>query len=230
MLYNSNRKASKLFQKIGVDTEEFLFNSRFALPMKQVIQLKTKMKLTVKQYKMMRNCLSDYLSLPGYANLSKEIRKLMPILKDPYDFMINGEIVGKYWPLHSIIKDSVLDVLETHHGENPDRVEKELFIKGGFGGDGFSGCIERNGRDIDKNITSRYFVGMKIARIEGKRKFDQSFTGPTEYFVETSQAFNTVKPILIGHFKENNKNLHDVDMGARTMANDERIYNTIPWP
>ena len=51
---------------------------------------------------------------------------------------------------------------------------------------------------------------MKIARIEGKRKLDQTFTGPTEYFVETSQSFNTVKPILIGHFKENNKNLHDV--------------------
>ena len=51
---------------------------------------------------------------------------------------------------------------------------------------------------------------MKIARIEGNIKFDQTFTGPTEYFVETSQSFNTVKPILIGHFKENNKNLHDV--------------------
>ena len=158
----------------------------------------------------MRNCLSDYLSLPGYASLSKETRKLMPMLEDPYDFIMNGEIVGKYWPVPSVLKNSILDTLETFHGDNPYRIEEELFIKGGFGGDRFSVCLERHGRDNDKNTTSRYFVGLKIARIEGKRKFDQSFTEPTEYFVETSQAFNTVKPILIGHFKENQKNLHDV--------------------
>ena len=91
MLYHSNRKASQIFQQLGEDADSS--NLKFTLPMKQAIQLKTKIKLTVKQYKMMRNCLSDYLSLPGYANLSKESRKLMPILEDPYDFMMNGEIV-----------------------------------------------------------------------------------------------------------------------------------------
>ena len=91
MLYHSNRKASQIFQQLGENADSS--NLKFTLPMKQAIQLKTKIKLTVKQYKMMRNCLSDYLSLPGYANLSKESRKLMPILEDPYDFMMNGDIV-----------------------------------------------------------------------------------------------------------------------------------------
>ena len=80
---------------------------------------------------------------------------------------------------------------------DPWRVPEELWIKGGFGGDGFSGCQDRVGKDIDLNTSSRYFVGLKIARIVGKRKFDATFSGPTEYFVETSQSFVTVKPILI---------------------------------
>ena len=65
----------------------------------------------------------------------------------------------------------------------------------------FSGCCDRVGRDIDLNTTSRYFVGLKIARIHDKRKYDGSI--PTEYFVETSQSFVSVKPILMAEFKEN---------------------------
>ena len=31
----------------------------------------------------------------------------------------------------------------------------------GFGADGFSGCSDRIGPDIDKNTSSRYFLGFK---------------------------------------------------------------------
>ena len=41
----------------------------------------------------MKKSLSEYLSMPGYTNLSKETRKLMPILEDPYDYIMNGDIV-----------------------------------------------------------------------------------------------------------------------------------------
>ena len=132
----------------------------------------------------------------------------MPITGNPYDFMMNGKIIGKYWPILNVLQESVLDILETYHGENPERVPEELWIDGGFGGDGVSGCQDRVGKDIDLNTSSRYFVGLKIARIVGKRKFDATFSGPTEYFVETSQSFVTVKPILIAEFKENHDTLH----------------------
>ena len=122
---------------------------------------------------------------------------------------MDGEILGKYWPLENVLPDTIIDILENFHWENSERVENNLYIKGGFGGDGFSGCVDRHGKDVDLNTSSRYFVGMKIARIVGERKLDQSFTGPTEYFVETSQS-KTVKPILIGNFKEDQSNLHDV--------------------
>ena len=86
----------------------------------------------------MKKSLSEYLSMPGYTNLSKETRKLMPILEDPYDYIMNGDIVVKYWPLPSVIKESVLDILHKHHGDNPGRVENKLFIKGVFFGGGMA--------------------------------------------------------------------------------------------
>jgi len=64
-------------------------------------------------------------------------------------------------------------------------VPDEIWIKGGFGGNGFSGCTERIGKDIDLLTSSRYMLGAKIARIHGKEEKGK----PTiEYFVETSQS------------------------------------------
>ena len=37
----------------------------------------------------------------------------------------------------------------------------DILVLGGFGGDGFSGCTSRIGADIDKNTSSRYFLGFK---------------------------------------------------------------------
>jgi hypothetical protein len=154
----------------------------------------------------MRKFLSQYLSIPSYTTLAIEIQQLMPILQKPNDFMMNGKVIGKCWPVLNVLQNTVLDILNTNHGETPDRVPKELWIKGGFGGDGFSGCCDRVGKDIDLNTTSRYFVGLKIARLLGERKSPESLA--PEYFVETSQSFVSVKPILIAEFKENKETLH----------------------
>ena len=37
----------------------------------------------------------------------------------------------------------------------------DIPVLGGFGADGFSGCSKRIGPDIDKNTSSRYFLGFK---------------------------------------------------------------------
>ena len=168
------------------------------------------MKLSVSQYDIMKEYLSEFITVSSYKTIANEMRQLMPIMEDPYDFILDGEVAGKYWPLRPVIQDTVIDILEKYHGDNPERVESELFIRGGFGGDGFSGCTDRVGRDVDLNTSSRYVLGMKIARILGKRNFDESFPRAKEYFVETSQPFVTVKPILIGHFKETTENLHEI--------------------
>ena len=47
-------------------------------------------------------------------------------------------------------------------------------------------------------------LGAKIARIHGKKECGKDLK---EYFVETSQSHATVKPILIGQFKENQESL-----------------------
>ena len=210
MLYHSNRKASQWFQKIEEDPEQFESSLKFDISKKQAIQMKIKMKLSVSQYDIMRDFLCEYLNIPSYSTIANEIKQLMPIEENPHDFIMNGKIVGKYWPIPNVVQNTVLDILERHHGEDPNRVEEELFIKGGFEGDGFSGCTDRVGKDIDLNTASRYFVGMKISRIVGKRRLDSSISGPKEFFVETSQSFVTVKPILIGEFKENNESLQYV--------------------
>merc|ERR1712002_822735 len=49
-----------------------------------------------------------------------------------------------------------------------------------------------------------YMLGEKIARIHGKKEYGKDLE---EYFVETSQSHVTVKPILIGQFKENYESL-----------------------
>ena len=74
----------------------------------------------------------------------------------------------------------------------------EIWLKAGFGGDGFSGCCERMGKDIDKNTSTRYFIGLKISRLRGKKNAQYE---AIEYFVETSQSYVSVKPILIAEWK-----------------------------
>ena len=37
----------------------------------------------------------------------------------------------------------------------------DIPVLGGFGANGFRRCSDRNGADIDKNTSSRYFLGFK---------------------------------------------------------------------
>ena len=60
------------------------------------------------------------------------------------------------------------------------------------------------GKDIDKNTSSRYFIGLRISRLRGKKNSENE---AIEYYVETSQSYVTVKPILIAEFKENRESL-----------------------
>ena len=55
---------------------------------------------------------------------------------------MEGKVNGKYWPMEDVLKKAVKEILEKHHGKNPDRVESELTLKAGIGGDGFSGCCD----------------------------------------------------------------------------------------
>ena len=51
------------------------------------------------------------------------------MMRDPFDFIINWKTVGNYWPIRDVLQNSVVDILERHHGESPERMEEELWIK-----------------------------------------------------------------------------------------------------
>ena len=82
----------------------------------------------------------------------------MPTMQEPEDFVFHDKVVGKCWLPLRVAQDSIEDILETHHGDFPERVPQELWLKGGFGGDGFSGCCDRLGKDIDRNTSSLLVV------------------------------------------------------------------------
>ena len=177
---------------------------RFNVPLEIAIQYKINLKMTKLQYKNLRHYLSEYLILPSYNLLPKKIDELMPS-KQPQDFFMKDTLISKYLPPDSVIKDSVVDILKVHHGHCPENVLNEVWLTGGFGGDGFSNCTSRSRADIDKNTSSRYFLGLKNCRITTEKK---KFSEPKELFVETSQSYTTVKPILICQVKENHEILH----------------------
>ena len=201
---SSKRKVSQIFQKLGENSENFMAEFKYTVPTNLAIQAKIKLKLSKIKYETLRDYLGDYISLPSYSTLASYIKPKMPILEDPEDFKFNNEVVGKYWPPLKVAQDAIEDILENHHGENPERVPQELYVSGGIGGDGFSDCCDRMGKDIDKNTSSRYFIGLRISRLRGKKNSENE---AIEYYVETSQSYVTVKPILIAEFKENRESL-----------------------
>ena len=54
------------------------------------------------------------------------------------------------------------------------------------------------GKDIGLNTGHHYIVGAKISRIHSKKEYGEDLK---EFFVETSQSHESVKPGLIGIFK-----------------------------
>ena len=73
MLYKSNRKLSQIFQKIGNDPENFESKFKYSVPKKEAIQMKIKMKLSVSQYDIMREFLSDYIIIRCHTTLKRNM-------------------------------------------------------------------------------------------------------------------------------------------------------------
>ena len=144
------------------------------VPVKAAIQIKIKCMLSVTDYDNLREALEDYLNIPCYKTIASRQRSMMPTEEDPEDFKMDGKPVGKFWSPLKVFQNSIVDILETFHGnsqEERDRIPNEIFIKGGVGGDGFSGLNDRIGKDIDLPTSSCYMLGAKIARIHGKKEY-----------------------------------------------------------
>ena len=208
MFYQQKRKLAEIYKKLGENDENkaLLEDFKFSVPNKVAIQFKIKLRLSKSKYNSLRTTLEDYIRLPCYDTLMAEAKFMLPTKEDPLDFKLQGEVVGSYWPALKVAQDAVVDILEVFHGHDPKRVPPELWMLGGFGGDGFGQCNDRMGKDKDKNTASRYVAGMRISRIRGP-KDPNSSDPPTEYFVETSQSGASIKPILIAEVKENKETL-----------------------
>ena len=131
----SKRKVSQIFQKLGENPENFMAEFKYTIPTNLAIQTKIKLKLSKSKYETLRDHLGEYINLPCYSTLASHIKTKMPTLEEPEEFKMNNEVVGKFWPPLRVAQDGIEDILEHHHGENPERVPQVLYLRGGFGGD-----------------------------------------------------------------------------------------------
>ena len=202
---SGNRRLAQIFEKLGEDPESEFTKVKFKVPVKQTSHMKVKLMLSVNSYNDLRGLLSEYITFPCIDTIVQAQKPMYPTEEEPEDFIMDGKAVGKFWPPLKLLQNSVVDILEVFHGENPKRVPNEMTLKGSFGGDGASGFTDRMGGDKDLDTGSRYVLGAKI---------DQLIVEPEkiggeviEYFLETSQSHVTFKPILIAQFKENSETL-----------------------
>ena len=192
---SGNRRLAQIFERLGEDPESHFTKIKYTVPVKQTSHLKVKLMLSVTEYNDLRELLSEFLTFPCYDTIVKAQKPMYPTEEEPKDFIMDGKAVGKFWPPLELLQNSIVDILEVFHGENPGRVPNEMTLKGSFGGDGPSGFTDRMGGDKDLDTGSRYVLGAKI---------DQLIVEPEkiggeviEYFLETSQSHVTFKPILI---------------------------------
>ena len=101
--------------------------------------MKTKCLLSDTDYDHIKEALDDYLHLPGSQTISSHSRTMMPTQEDPEDFIMDGKARAQFWPPKKVFQDSVQDILKSQFGKSPEDVPNEIWITGGFGGDGFSG-------------------------------------------------------------------------------------------
>ena len=107
---------------------------KFDVPVKMAIQIKVKVKLSVSEYGTLRDCLSEYLKMPCYDTCSVAMKTMQPTKENPLVFIMDDKPVGNFWPPLKVAQNTIEDILQVYHGENPGRVPDELFLKGGFGG------------------------------------------------------------------------------------------------
>ena len=202
---SGNRRLAQIFERLGEDPESHFTKIKYTVPVKQTSHLKVKLMLSVTEYNDLRELLSEFVTFPCYDTIVKAQKPMYPTEEEPKDFIMDGKAVGKFWPPLELLQNSIVDILEVFHGENPGRVPNEMTLTGGFGGDGASGFTNRMGKDKDLNTGSRYFLGAKIDTLIVKP--EKVGDDVIEYFRETSQSHVTFKPILIAQFKENNETL-----------------------
>lgn len=126
----SKRKVSQIFQKLGENPENFMAEFKYTIPTNLAIQTKIKLELSKSKYETLRDYLGEYINLPCYSTLASHIKTKMPTLEEPEEFKMNNEVVGKFWPPLRVAQDSIEETLEHHHGENPERVPQEQYLRG----------------------------------------------------------------------------------------------------
>ena len=145
---SGKRNLAQIFEKLGEENDNCISDFKNTVPVKAAILIKVKCMLSKTDYDNLRESLEDYLNLPCYKTIASHQRLMMPTEEDPEDFKIEGKPVGKFWSPLKVFQNLIEDILQTFHGqsqEERDRVPDEIWIKGGFVGDGFSGCTERIG-------------------------------------------------------------------------------------
>lgn len=128
------RQLAQIFQKLSEEPENYMETFKFDVPVKMAIQVKVKVKLSVSEYDTLRDCLSDYLKMPCYDTLAVAMTCMQPTKENPLVFIMDDKPVGNYWPPLKVAQNTIEDILQVYHGENPGRVPNQLFLRGGFGG------------------------------------------------------------------------------------------------
>ena len=122
------------------------------------------MRLSDTDYEILKKGFAPYVTMSCLKTLRKYTSSLVP---KPQDYIVNDQVIGKFYDPKEVVKNQVIDVLEHFYGLCPEKVPSELWMHGGFVGDGFSGEVERMGGDKDLYTYSRYIIGSKLARFMG---------------------------------------------------------------
>ena len=130
----NNPILADIFKSLAETGDEFHSKFKLEMPIDDVTFLKTHIGISQREYDILRNMLQSYVQLPSTKVLRNHIRdELTPISKD---FIINGRIVGKYYPLKDVWTMKILDVLNHFYGDAKELIPNELYVHGGLGLDG----------------------------------------------------------------------------------------------
>ena len=58
------------------------------------------------------------------------------LIPTPKDFVLNGRIIGKYYPLKEVWTMKILDVLNHFYEDAEELIPNDLYVVGGVGIDG----------------------------------------------------------------------------------------------
>ena len=197
-----NPRLANLFQKVFEMGEEYDAKCKPKIPKDLSTFIKYGTLLSVSDYEKIRSGLEKYVDFPHDSTIRNYTKTFVPT---PHDFLLDGKPIGQMYNLKDVLVHHVTETLE-HWFEAKDKAEEvpdKLLLVGGIGGDGFSGEADRMGKDIDLNTSSRYIIGVKHARLMGDPKSNFNSIRSKEFFVETSQSADSMRPLGILAGKEN---------------------------